>query len=199
MKNLIISTAAILSFLAVPTQALAQDESTNEDIEEVIVTPKKDKDWFVYGDANFGLMQFSVTEGNTEFVSDTLTAAFFRAGVKYKYVGAEFEYGTGLSGIEEDGVSVDVNSQTSVFGILRLPADNYDVYLRLGYHSSDVEVGIDGLGEASESDSGFAGGVGGTYFFSDNFGIRLDVTAYNLSDPLDVSYVGGSAGAVVRF
>lgn len=195
MKNLLIASAALLGVLSTPMLAAAQDDV----IEEEVVTPKQSKDWFVYGDANFALMQFSVTEGNTEFVSDMMTAAFFRAGVKYKYFGAEVEYGTGLSGIEEDGISIDVNSQTSVFGIVRLPADKADVYLRLGYHSSDIEFGIQGVGEASETDSGFAGGIGGSYFFTDNLGIRLDITSYNLSDPLDVSYVGGSAGAVVRF
>ncbi len=195
MKKLLIAGTALFGTLAAPSLAFAQDDV----IEDEVVTPKEAKDWFVYGDANFALMQFSVTEGNTEFVSDTMTAAFFRAGVKYKYFGAEVEYGTGLSDIEEDGISVGVNSQTSIFGILRLPEDNYDIYLRVGYHSSDIEVGIAGLGEATEKDEGFAGGVGGTYFFNDNLGIRLDVTGYNLSDPLDVSYVGGSAGAVVRF
>jgi len=144
-------------------------------------------------------MQFSVTEGNTDFVSDMMTAAFFRAGVKYKYFGAELEYGQGLSDVEEDGISIGISSQTSVFGIVRLPTNKLDVYMRLGYHSSDIDFSASGLGEFSEKDEGFAGGIGGSYFFTDNLGIRLDITNYRLSDPLDVDYVGGSAGAVVRF
>jgi len=71
--------------------------------------------------------------------------------------------------------------------------------MRLGYHSSDIDFSASGLGEFSEKDEGFAGGIGGSYFFTDNLGIRLDITNYRLSDPLDVDYVGGSAGAVVRF
>lgn len=193
MKKFLVASTVLLSVFTAPTIAFAQD------VDDEIVKPKTSKDWFVYGDANFGLMQFSVTEGNTEYVSDMMTAGFFRGGVKYKYFGAEVEYGTGLSEYEEDGVSLGVNTQTSVFGILRLPAKNSDMYLRLGYHSSDVEVGIAGVGEASEKDKGFAGGIGGSYFFNDNLGVRLDITSYRLSDTLEVNYIGGSAGAVVRF
>lgn len=195
MKKLLLSSAVILGAFAAPTYVMAQDDV----IEDEVVTPKTPKDWFVYADANFALMQFSVTEGNTDFVSDMMTAAFFRAGVKYKYFGAELEYGQGLSDVEEDGISIGISSQTSVFGIVRLPTNKLDVYMRLGYHSSDIDFSASGLGEFSEKDEGFAGGIGGSYFFTDNLGIRLDITNYRLSDPLDVDYVGGSAGAVVRF
>lgn len=195
MKKLLLSSAVILGAFAAPSYVMAQDDV----IEDEVVTPKTPKDWFVYADANFALMQFSVTEGNTDFVSDMMTAAFFRAGVKYKYFGAELEYGQGLSDVEEDGISIGISSQTSVFGIVRLPTNKLDVYMRLGYHSSDIDFSASGLGEFSEKDEGFAGGIGGSYFFTDNLGIRLDITNYRLSDPLDVDYVGGSAGAVVRF
>ena len=208
MKHLIKTTTLALGLSACAVSAYAQDTTPTYDEpvydEDVIVTPGKDEDsvWF-HADANLALMQYSVTEGNTEFVSDNLTAAFFRAGVKYKYVGAEVEYGTGLSGIEEGGIESSVNSQISGFAMGRLPYERGDFFVRLGYHSSDVEVIVDdfqfGRVDLSEKDTGIAFGLGGTYHFTDNFGLRADITGYNLSDPLDVSYVGGSLGVAARF
>ncbi len=194
MKNLLIASAVALSLMAAPTVAFAQDDAPAPDVEK----PSKPKDLWLYADANLALMQFSVTEGNTEYVSDMMTASFFRGGVKYKYVGAEIEFGQGLSDYEEDGITIGVGSQVAAFGMVRLPAENFDMYLRLGYHSSTLEVS-DGTLSEDFKDEGIAGGIGGNYFFNENIGIRLDITNYNLSDPFDVSYVGGSIGGVVKF
>lgn len=204
MKKLLIAGVALSSLMALPTATYAQDDV----IEEEVVKPKTPKDWFVYGDANIASAQFSTSEGNTTFVSDSFTAAYFRAGVKYKYVGLEGEIGTGLSGIEENGISADISSQTSVFGILRFPADNYDIFLRAGYHSTDIDVSGDAFNdvtgafepfELSESSDGVAIGVGGTYYFTDNFGIRADITGYNTRDIADANFVAGSIGGSVKF
>ena len=197
MTRFLTTTALALATTFSAGLAHAQDQD-DMIFEDVIVTPKKIKDLWFHVDASFALTQFSVTEGNTEYVSDMMTAGYVRAGVKYKYVGAEVELGTGFSDYEEDGVTLGVDSQTSVFGVLRLPQERSDIYLRLGYHQSDIAIDI--LGQNFDTDdSGFAGGIGGTYFFTDNIGARLDITGYNLSDPLDVSYVGGSAGLTARF
>lgn len=204
MKNILFAGATLFNVLSAPTLAFAQDDVT----EEKIVTPKETKDWFVYADANIATAQFSSTEGNTTYVSDSSTAAYFRAGVKYKYFGAEVELGQGLSDIEEDGFSIGVNSQTSVFGIIRTPGDKYDVFLRAGYHSSKVEVGGQvfnpntgeqlAFNEEVTSD-GFVAGVGGTYYFTDNFGLRADITGYNTRDLVDAGYVAASIGGTARF
>lgn len=204
MKKLIISSAAILGVFAAPAFAVAQDDI----IEDEVVTPKQTKDWFVYADANIATTQFSDTDGNTTFVSDSATSSYFRAGIKYKYFGAEVELGNGMSDIEEDGVSIGVSSQTSAFAIVRTPGDKFDVYLRAGYHSSKVEVGAQvfnpqtgqlvGVSDELDSD-GFAAGVGGTYYFTDNFGLRADITGYNTRDLVDAGFVAASIGGSVRF
>jgi len=204
MKNILIASTVALGFLAAPAATFAQDTTMGDEI----VKPKKSKDWFVYADANFAAAQFSTSDGNTTSVSDSTTAAYFRAGVKYKYFGAEVELGQGLSDIEEDGLSLEVSSQKSVFGILRAPGDQYDVFIRAGYHSSTLNISgqfVDpntgNLLNASEDlkSDGFVAGVGGTYYFTDNFGVRADVTGYNMRDLVDASFVAGSIGVSVKF
>jgi len=207
MKKLLCASAAALSLLAAPTVSHAQDDVV---LGDEIVTPKnpgKPKDLWIYADANIGYSQFSSTEGNTTFVSDSMANAYFRAGVKYKYFGAEVELGTGLSDIDEDGLSLGLGTQISGFGILRYPADKYDVFLRAGYHSSDFDVEFEGFDpdfgdvnfDESISSDGFAFGIGGTYYFSENFGLRADITGYNTRDIADAGYVGGSIGGTVKF
>ncbi len=205
MKNLLIASAAVCSFISAPMYAFAQDDVI---MDEEVVTPKKPKEWHVYADANVATAQFSDSDGRTTVVSDSTFAAYFRAGVKYKYFGAEVELGQGLSEIEEDGLSLGVASQTSVFGILRKPGENFDVFIRAGYHSSKVEVGGQvfnpntggqlAFNEELTSD-GFVAGVGGTYYFTDNVGLRADITGYNTRDLVEAGYVAASIGGTVKF
>lgn len=204
MKKLLLSSAVILGAFAAPTYVMAQDDV----IEDEVVTPKTPKDWFVYADANIASTQFSSSDGDTTFVSDSATASYFRAGVKYKYFGAEVELGNSLSDIEEDGFSLSVSSQRSVFAMVRTPGKKYDVYLRAGYHSSTIDISgsvFDPqsgqfISASDELDSnGFAAGVGGTYYFTDNFGLRADITGYNTRDLVEAGYVAGSIGGSVRF
>jgi hypothetical protein len=116
--------------------------------------------------------------------------------------------GQGLSDIEEDGASLGVASQLSGFAIVRLPGDNYDIFFRGGYHSTKFDVGLDGFDpntgqNFSVSDNvkseGFAFGVGGTYFFTENIGLRADITGYNTRDLVDAGYVSASLGGAIKF
>jgi len=205
MKNLLIASAAMFGVLSVPSFAFAQDDVI---LDEEVITPKIQKDWHIYADANLATAQFSSSEGNTTYVSDSTFAAYFRAGFKYKYFGVEAELGQGLSDIEEDGLSLGVSSQAAAFGVLRLPGDNYDVFLRAGYHSSTLEVGgsifnpvTGGQTNVQEelTSDGFVAGVGGTYYFTDNLGLRADITGYNTRDLVDAGYVAASIGGTVKF
>jgi len=137
-----------------------------------------------------------------------MSSLYFRVGAKYKYFGIEGELGQGLSGIDEDGVSLDVETQLSAFAILRLPQDNWDVFLRAGYHSTDIELegevfdpttGTFINGSVDLTSDGFAGGIGGTYYFTDNFGLRADITAYNTRDFIDAGFVAASLGVTAKF
>lgn len=92
--------------------------------------------------------------------------------------------------------------------MVRTPGKKYDVYLRAGYHSSSIDISgsvFDPqsgqfISASDELDSnGFAAGVGGTYYFTDNFGLRADITGYNTRDLVEAGYVAGSIGGSVRF
>ena len=198
MKHFLTGGAFALAAIGLATSASAQDYEKPK-------KPQVAKDLWFHVDANVALMQFSETEGDTEFVSDNVTAGYIRAGVKYKYFGAEVELGTGFSDYEEDGISLGVNNQTAVWGMLRLPQDRSDIFLRVGAHTTDIELGVDGGPSIEDSDSGIAFGLGGNYYFSRNVGVRLDLTSYNLGnsdefgDILDVNYIGGSIGLSARF
>jgi len=199
MKKILLSVCSIFAVAAV-TPAYAQDETTDETIEETVKYKKGADDVWVHFDANFGTYQFETSEGSTTYVSDSLLATHFRAGVKYSYFGAEVEYGSSISAIEEDDVNLDLGSQIGIFGIARMPADNYDFYLRAGYHSSTFEGSVDGVSGTVDLDAdGFAFGFGGSYYFADNFGVRADLTAYNAKDIVDAAFIGGSIGLTARF
>jgi len=207
MKKLLVASAAIFGMCFTHSFAFAQDNT----IEDEIVKPKEPKDakdLHVYGDVNIGLTQFTSTDGNTTATSDTMVNAYFRVGAKYKYFGIEGELGQGLSGIDEDGLSLDVGTQLSAFGILRLPHDNWDIFARAGYHSTDIDFTLDIFdpftganvsGSDELSSDGFAFGIGGTYYFTDNIGIRGDITGYNTRDFIDAALVGGSLGLTAKF
>ena len=204
MKNALIACAAIIGICATSSIAHAQDDVEDE----IVTTPKKKKDYWVYADASLATSQFSTSDGRNTAVSDSSFNAYFRAGVKYKYFGAEVELGQGLSDIEEDGASLGVGSQFSGFAIARIPNEKYDVFLRAGYHSTKFDIGLNGIdpntGQPfSVSDDiksdGFAFGVGGTYFFSENFGLRADITGYNTRDIVDAGYVSASLGGAIKF
>jgi len=203
MKNLLVACTAIFGLCAAPQFALAQDEVADE-----IVKPKEPKSWHVYGDVNIALTQFSTSDGNNSATSDSMGNVYGRVGAKYKYIGAEVEIGQGLSDIEEDGFSLGVGTQLAAFGILRLPVqDNADIFLRAGYHSTDLEVGFDGfdpdLGNIDVSEDvtsdGFAFGVGGTFYFTDNLGVRGDITGYNTRDLIDANLIAASLGLTAKF
>lgn len=196
MKHLFISSAALFGILAAPSISQAQDDVLADEV----VIPKKEKEWFGYADINIATTQFSDSDGRTTYVTDSATSSYIRVGAKYRYFGAEVELGNGLSDIEEDELSLGVSSQKAIFGILRAPGDNYDVFIRAGYHSSKIEFGADVI-DFSETvtSNGFAAGVGGTYYFTDNFGLRADITGYNTRDTLEAGFVAASLGATARF
>jgi len=207
MQKFLVTFAAIFG-LVVPSMSFAQesDEVTIDD--EIVTPPKKQKDYLIYLDANLATAQFSDTDGRRTATSDSTINSYFRAGAKYKYFGAEAEYGTGLSEIKEDGIALGLKSSTSFFGILRYPENNYDFFVRAGYHSSDFDIsgpvfdpatGQTVTAEDTISSDGFVAGIGGTYYFAENFGARLDITGYNTRDFVDAGYVVASLGGTVKF
>lgn len=167
------------------------------------------KDTQLYGSASFGLSQFNVVEGNNNASSDNTSDVQIRAGVKFlKYFGVEGEYAIGLSDWDlGDDVTLGLDNAVAGYAVARYPfgngKDSGDVFIRAGYHSTTLEAGVGNFSE-NLKDEGFAFGVGASYFFMPNLGVRGDVTSYHLDDDIfgnigKLTYIGFGAGVVARF
>ena len=104
-----------------------------------------------------------------------------RVGVGFgKYFAVE---GEGSVGIRKDkGVKLD--SDVAAYGLAKLPiSQRFDIFAKAGAARTEFSSG--------GSDSGFAYGAGGDFYFSDHDGIRADWTRrdYNLIDSYTLAYV----------
>ncbi len=204
MRDYIISLVLVMG---VSGTAVADDKK--DDMKKR--TPKviEQDDIQAYGSVSLGLSQFSVAQGSATATSDMTIDAQARVGVKFaKYFGVEGEYALGLSEWDlDDGVSLGLGNALAGYVVARYPfgdnEDKGDVFVRLGYHSTTLEATASNQ-TVDIDDEGFAFGLGGTYFFSPNFGVRGDITSYRLDDDIlgnigSLTYIGGSLGGVVRF
>ena len=114
-----------------------------------------------------------------------------------EYFGVEGEASFGISDDDSDGIETGVDTAFGGYAIARYPvAPNFEVFGRVGYHTTDVDRSFD---DGTESESftadGIAFGGGGQYFFTQNDGIRLEYTHRDFDGDLgnaevySVSYV----------
>lgn len=207
MKKLLLSTALIIGGLTGTAFGQDQDDAQKDmKSNKSVVEPG---DLQAYGAVSLTLSQFSVSEGSNTAVSDMTIDAHARVGVKFaKYLGIEGEYALGLSDWDLDnGVSLGLDNTVAGYVVARYPfgddEDTGDAFIRLGYHSTTLEASGGGS-SAGIKDEGFAFGLGATYFFTPNFGVRGDITSYHLDDDIlgnvgSLTYIGGGLGGVVRF
>jgi OmpA-OmpF porin, OOP family len=96
------------------------------------------------------------------------------------YIGAELHYvnyGTATASVPDASLEVK-SSAIGGFLVGQYPIDNFRIFGKIGfaYVDSKATGTISGLGSASESDTStnFAWGVGGTYMFNKNVGLRAE-------------------------
>jgi len=148
---------------------------------------------------------FYVNGGYSAFDGDgaTLNGLTARGGVFFNdYFGVEGEISFGLGEEElEPGADIELSNQYGGYVIGKLPAgENFDVFGRIGYGSAEFDVNVDGVGSGSADVDGFAFGVGGQFFFTENFGIRGEYTRFEAEDEdLDGGLDTYSVSAVFRF
>jgi len=137
-----------------------------------------------------------------------------RIGYRFnKYFAVEGELGFGTGGEDIDRnipvevapfgvVDVDANVTLDVdnyyIGFARgiLPvSDEFDLFVRLGYGEANGDaditataLGFSTEGSVSQSESGFAYGVGGQYDFTQKDGIRADYTRLDDTDIISLAY-----------
>jgi OOP family OmpA-OmpF porin len=96
------------------------------------------------------------------------------------YIGAELQYADyGKATASVPGASLEVKS--SGFGgflVAQYPIESFRIFGRIGFAYVDAKASgsISGFGAASESNSAtnFAWGIGGTYMFNKNLGVRFE-------------------------
>ena len=99
-------------------------------------------------------------------------------------------------------VDVDANVDLSVDnyyvafarGILPV-ADQFDLFVRVGYGEANADadvtasaLGFTTTGSVSDSESGFAYGIGGQFDFTEKDGIRVDYTLLDDTDIISLAY-----------
>lgn len=120
------------------------------------------------------------TGGYTQFDADNLDvgAVTVRGGWRFhpNFAG-EVE---GSFGVDDDN-GVELDNSFAVFGVGVLPVTpDFDVFARLGYHTSEFSPG--------DSQDGVAGGVGAQWNINQRFGVRGDVTVFDGDDDEATAY-----------
>jgi len=171
MKSLMI--IASLAALAMAAPAMAQDNPVT-----------------VYGTAGYA---------NTDTNGVNLGAIQGRIGARFgQYLGLEGEMAGGVDGDEKKiagtRYDLDLNYQAAVYGVGYLPvAPNADLFARVGYGKSELDVSGPLAAGSADGDS-WNYGVGGQYFFTEKDGVRLDLTRHDFdnggnADVVGISYV----------
>jgi outer membrane immunogenic protein len=148
--------------------------------------------------------EFYINGGYSAFDGEgaTLDGITARGGVFFNdYFGVEGEASFGLGEDEiEPGVDLELSNQFAGYVIGRLPlGENFDLFARAGYGSAEFDVSSGDLGGSADVD-GFAGGVGGQFFFTEQFGVRGEYTRFEADDEdLDGGLDVFSVSAVFRF
>ena len=135
-----------------------------------------------YGDVNYAFIS-----SEEEDVDVDLGAITGHAGYIFNdYFAVEGELGFGVAdeSFSESGVTVDVglNYVVGVYGVGILPVgDKLNLFARAGFVQAELEASASGGGitfSDSESDEGYALGVGTSFDFTDNVYLRADYTRY---------------------
>lgn len=132
--------------------------------------------------------EFSVSGGYARYVDGSEEwdghSATGRASVRlHRYFGVDAEAAVGLGSSDVGGADVKMNYNVAGYAVAFLPlSENADIFVRLGYGSTEFEVDFGGGLVGTDSYSGVTAGLGGQYFFDANNGIRMDVTRHEYEE-----------------
>lgn len=173
-----------------------------------LAAPAAAQSMFSNGYANLGYTQLRVDEiGEDTDVEDfeiDFGAITGRVGAKFNpYLGVEGELLVGVDDEEENigdyTASLGVNYAAHAFVVGSVPlSDRAELFARAGVGVTELEAKFEGPGideGESESQTTFAYGAGGQFFFDDANGVRAEYTRYDgeddtaEADSVSVSYV----------
>ena len=153
----------------------------------------------LYGELGFTEMEFEAPGLGSSPKYDTITAI-----VGYKFhpnVSGEAFLGTGTSteNVTVGGVTVGSEIGNS-YGLFVKPhmmlTDQVELFGRLGYVSTELEISAGGFSD-SDSDSSFAYGAGANYHFTDTFYGQFAYTSFYDKDNETIS--GYTLGVGMKF
>lgn len=164
MKKLMIAAAAAFAAASAPS-AMAQG---------------------FYADAGYSFVGIDVEE---QGVSVDLDLGVIAGHAGYKFnenFAIEGELGFGVSDEEfSDGVnnaSIGINYLLGVYGVGTLPVgENVELFGRVGVVQAEAEAELNGF-STSESETGFAAGVGADFTFGEGLYIRGEYTRYDIEE-----------------
>lgn len=155
MKNALIAAAAAATVL-VAAPAFAQDAS--------------DVQW--YGNLGYSFYDTDIGDAQLGGVQGRIGARFHR------YLGVEGEVALGVQDDTVFGTDVQLNHSEAIYAVGFLPVSpQFDLLARVGYGSSDVEIG-----GVSDSDSSLNYGAGAQWSFDDHNAVRGDYTRFDGND-----------------
>ncbi|MBR9833599.1 MAG: porin family protein [Alphaproteobacteria bacterium] len=94
----------------------------------------------------------------------------------------ELEGALGVADEDILGANVELNYLIGAFGKAQVPvSDRVDLFARAGVVNGEIEASGGGF-SASDSETGFGIGVGGTMDLANNFYLRGDYTRYDIED-----------------
>lgn len=148
---------------------------------------------FAQGDAELSASYSRVDTGAADLGALTGRGSYFFT----RHLGIE---GEASIGIQDDDVgigTVELDHSLGAFGVVRAPvSDQFHLFGRVGYATSELSASVPGLGSGSADFDGLAYGVGAKYFITERFGLRGDFTKFD-GDDGDADVI--SVGAVIRF
>ena len=145
------------------------------------------------GNLELGAGYSNYDAGNANLDALTARGTYFFT----PHLGAEAEASIGIGDDKVGASKVELSNSVAAFGVAQLPvSERVDLFARAGYASSEYKVKVPGLGSNSNTDDGFAYGVGGKVFLTDKFGLRGDLTRYE-GDATDADVI--SVGGVMKF
>jgi OOP family OmpA-OmpF porin len=144
-----------------------------------------------YIGASVGMTDYSIDECIGDCDKTDIGGKIFGGWMFTPYIGAEVSYnsfGKAKINVPVLGTSVNAEAKSSGFGAFlvgQYPVENFRLFGKLGFGWLDNEVNVTvpgfGAGDQSDSSTEFAWGLGATYMFTKNFGVRGEYENFKYS------------------
>jgi OOP family OmpA-OmpF porin len=144
-----------------------------------------------YVGGSIGMSDYSIDDCIGDCDKTDVGGKVFGGYMFTPYLGAELSYqsfGKAKVNVPVAGFAVNAEAKSSGFGaffVAQYPVENFRLFGKVGFGwlDNEINVTVPTVGAASDSDSSteFAWGLGATYMFNKNFGIRGEYENFKYS------------------